>query len=68
MTRAKFKCVKVETTEEGSNVELQPVVSGSDENENFFKYTPYGNITLGIINLNVKFKEGSEYYVDFTEA
>lgn len=68
ITRAKFKCTNVEFQGEGSSVKLEPVVSGSSENEDFFKWTPYGSIEIGTINPNVKFEEGEQYYVDFIKA
>jgi hypothetical protein len=66
MVRAKFKCLSVD----GSQVKLEVVMSGSPENESFFKWTPSGQITLGIQNEAAveQFKEGVEYYVDFTPA
>jgi hypothetical protein len=68
MTRAKFKCVDVKEGPDGSQVKLEPVVSGSQENESFFKWTPWGSIEIGTVNPNVKFEVGQEYYVDFTKA
>lgn len=68
MTRAKFVCRKFEANEETAEAILDPVVDGSKENEDFFKYTPGGEIRLSVVNPNVKFEEGKEYYVDFTEA
>lgn len=67
-TRAKFECQEVTNTVDGKKVKLIPVVGGSEENENFFKWTPYGAIELGTINPNVEFTPGKKYYVDFTEA
>ena len=68
MTRAKFECVEVIEGGEGTQVKLTPVVGGSEENEKFFKYTPFGKIELGILNPDVVFVEGKQYYVDFTES
>ena len=67
-TRAKFRCESVTTTESGKSVKLQPVAGGSEENESFFKWTPYGSIEIGTINENVNFVPGKEYFVDFTES
>jgi len=66
MVRAKFYCF---LKEEGV-VKLSPVVSGSDENKSFYKWTPGGNIDLQIVNEEAmkQFEVGKEYYVDFTEA
>lgn len=68
VTRAKFTCTQVEQDENGSHAKFEPVVSGSTENEDFFKWTPWGSIEMGTINPNVQFEEGQEYYVDFTKA
>lgn len=68
MTRAKFICDKVHQDGDTSQVTLSPVVDGSKENEEFFKYTPGGQIDLFVVNPNVKFEEGEEYFVDFTKA
>lgn len=67
-TVAKFICVKTEQREDGMDVILQPVVDGSEENANFFKFTPWGEIRMGIVNTNVKFEQGAEYYVRFSKA
>lgn len=72
MVRAKFTCV-------GKNISLSngkplstyvfyPVTSGSDENKEFFQYTPSGKIELGTINEKVSFEIGKEYYLDFSPA
>ena len=84
MTRAKFQCANKEivtdsgwdyqekqsTTKQVANITLYPVVSGSTENEEFFKSTPNGEITLRILNLPAAevFSIGKEYYVDFSAA
>ena len=68
--RAKFRCVSVEPQSEGKVITLSPVVSGSAENEGFYRYTPWGEIKLGTVNAAAaaQFVEGAEYYVDFTPA
>ena len=40
--RAKFKLVGREEGREGFSLRFEPVVSGSPENDQFFKYTPWG--------------------------
>jgi hypothetical protein len=54
----------------GVEVELSAVYDGSDENKHYFKWTPNGKITLGILNPDAAaiFEPGKEYYVDFTAA
>jgi hypothetical protein len=49
---------------------LEPVTSGSPENESFYKYTPGGKISLSTINADAakQFVPGQYYYVDFTAA
>lgn len=76
MTRATFWCAKVSKTkmgqqgEVGVEVELSAVYNGSEENKKYFKYTPNGRITLGILNPEAAaiFEPGKEYYVDFSAA
>lgn len=71
MTRAKFKVTEVIERDGGSlEVKLLPVTSGSPENENFYKWTPSGSISLSTINEEAakQFKPGKEFYVDFTPA
>ena len=69
--RAKFKVVKVTETEGGlKTASLQPVMGGSEENKEFFKWTPTGSIDLGAMNPVAadQFTPGKEFYVDFTAA
>ena len=68
--RAKFTVAEVTHTTGGSRIKLQPVVSGSEENKQFFKYTPGGSIELQTINPDAaaQFVPGKDYYVDFTPA
>lgn len=76
MKRIKAKFNVVEKTEYagGGNggtgkVVLVPVVGGSEENKEFWKYTPSGKIELYIDNPEAfKAFELGEYYVDFTKA
>lgn len=80
--RAKFKVQRKETSlmtvrnpetgeyeqKEGTTVHLSPVTSGSKENEEFFYFTPGGQIQLGTINEDAaaQFALGTEFYVDFS--
>lgn len=73
--RAKFKCVSVEdsnpaVSEGCKNIRLDAVIEGSDENKEFFRWTPSGQISIGCVNeaANKQFEIGKEYYVDFTPA
>lgn len=68
--RAKFKVDSVTTNEHGGSVKLTPVTSGSQENESFFKWTPWGQIEIGTINADAlgQFQPGDQFYVDFTKS
>lgn len=72
--RAKFKVQYVEQTqndsEGGGRVALEPVYTGSDENREFFRWTPGGSILLSTVNQTAldQFRPGDEFYVDFTKA
>lgn len=71
VVQAKFKVESLQVNEDGGGtVHLRPVTSGSDENADFYKYTPGGDITLSTINPKAMsaFELGAEYYVDFTRA
>lgn len=74
MVRAKFKVLSIKKTQFtdgiGSVIELSPVISGSDENKEFYKWTPSGKIELGTINESSaeQFEIGAEFYVDFSPA
>lgn len=70
--RAKFKCThKAPQDDEGAaEIRFEPVIDGSAENADFFKWTPWGDIRIGTVNPRAaeQFVEGKEYYVDFTPA
>lgn len=69
MTRAKFTVQsRTELNGGGFRVELTPVTTGSDENKEFFKWTPGGKIEISTINESAaeQFIPGKEVYVDFT--
>jgi len=71
MVRAKFVCRLVEKTYPEANyntVVLDPVTTGSKENEAFYEATPGGGIELQIVKNETAqlFEVGKEYYVDFT--
>ena len=69
--RAKFRCVNVRgTAVDSKHIILQPVIGGSEENEQFFHYTPGGLIELQCVNeaASQQFVVGEEYFVDFTPA
>ena len=71
MVRAKYTCIgKNQEFEDTFDICFSPVTGGSQENDSFWKWTPYGEIQLGTINkaASDQFKVGKEYYVDFTLA
>ncbi len=70
MIRAKFKVDKVTEVENGSQIALHAVTTGSPENESFYSLTPGGSIQLSIVSPDTaaNFEVGKEYYVDFTLA
>ena len=68
--RAKFKVRSVTSFEHGNEVCLVPVTNGSPENEAFFKWTPSGEIKMGLVNEDQAkmFTPSAELYIDFTPA
>lgn len=69
--RAKFTVQRVDDDgDDGGTVHMEPVYSGSPENESFYRWTPSGNIILSTINADAlaQFEPGNEFYVDFTPA
>lgn len=71
MVRTKFQVGSVSKTMYGHHtVVLQAVTNGSEENNEFWKWTPSGKIELNCINDDAvkQFEPGKEYYVDFTQA
>lgn len=69
--RAKFRVTSITAYEGGSStIKLVPVVSGSDENKAFYKWTPGGQIELQTVNeeASKQFEIGAEMYIDFSRA
>lgn len=73
--RAKFKVDSITRTkqydgQEAQTIRLTPVVDGSEENKQFYKYTPGGSIDLSTVNADAgnQFELGAQFYVDFTKA
>ncbi|MBL8815996.1 MAG: hypothetical protein JNL58_08185 [Planctomyces sp.] len=80
--RCKFRCEAVEPTFFGSEpepnggsptggaVRLSAVVDGSEENRQFFKWTPGGSLTLSTMNLHAfqQFEIGQEYFIDISRC
>lgn len=69
--RAKFKCSSVTRFEHRKRIHLDVVQNGSEENKQFTKFTPSGNMEITIENdapAATFFKVGKEYYLDFSAA
>ena len=73
--RCKFRCHLKEVSQAGTPhetalIKMSPVSSGSPENQEFFKYTPGGDITFYTVNKAAadQIEQGQEYYVDITKA
>lgn len=76
MVRCKFKCVsKREYRGWDGSTNTRPlyeyrfdvVTSGSEENKQFFSYTPSGSLEVSSVN-DGQFEVGKEYYLDLTVA
>jgi hypothetical protein len=72
MVRAKFYVAeKTEYAGDGfqKQIVMRPVTSGSDENKEFFRWTPSGELKMTIKSeVADQFPVGSEIYVDFSPA
>ncbi len=79
MVRAKFVVESYETrksntrdpeSEELRTLKLIAVSDSSEENKKFFRWTPNGQISIGVLNPEAwkHLELGKSYYVDFTEA
>lgn len=66
--RAKFKLVRRNEDAAGFSLTFEPVTSGSKENDEFFKWTPWGKVEIGTVNADAAkaFVVGGEYFLDFT--
>lgn len=70
-TRAKFLVQTRTESKDGYQVTLTAVTTGnSEENASFFKYTPSGTLTMGLVQPETaeSFVPGKEFYLDFTEV
>lgn len=70
MVRAKFRCERKTASNDGFQIMLRAVTYGSTENDEFFKWTPSGELSMGTINpiAAQEFVEGQEYYIDISHA
>lgn len=71
-SRCKLKCISKTTTGSGENLtnsfKFMAVSGGSDENKEFFKWSPSANFELNCVNPSVDFEPDKEYYLDLTPA
>lgn len=62
--------ITVEPGDSGRRIALDAVYDPdpSSENGQFFRWTPFGQITMGVVSEETakQFVEGEEMYVDFT--
>jgi hypothetical protein len=76
--RAKFRINSVEPNTDGTQETLSLVAvganeygaNGENEDNDFARFTPYGELTMGITNPDLLgvFNQGDTYYLDFTKA
>lgn len=68
--RIKVVCAQKQPWEDGAMLNFSVVYSGSEENKEFFKYTPGGIINFNVVRKEVadKYEIGKEYYVTFCPA
>lgn len=71
ITRLKVICKsKMEIDGGFYTITFYPVTTGSEENKNFYKWTPTGDISFQTVNPVAadNFKVGKQYYIDFISA
>jgi hypothetical protein len=69
--RAKMRVERIEPVPGGeAYIHLRPVTSGSPENLEFYKHTPGGACSIGLVSKEVArmFVLNADYYVDFVPA
>lgn len=75
--RAKMQVYSVESHGTSETLRMHAVcksegypLDGSDEDNSYAHWTPFGELTLGITNpaLTGKFARGDKFYLDFTRA
>lgn len=63
--RAMFECVGVEENDGGFDYFFRATTADSEESKEFFKWTPYGELSMGVMRERL-FEVGKLYYLDFT--
>lgn len=75
MTRCKYVCQRVVKSRHWNRsekrflyeAEFSIVTDGSEENKQFFEYTPSGTLKVGTYKEDI-FEPGKAYYLDISEA
>lgn len=71
---AKFKVTGKEVVGEGDDatwsIKAEPVIGGCPENDEFFKYTPGGSLSIDVVSESAAgfFVEGEEFYLKFYKS
>ena len=69
--RAKFKCDSITEYSTNKTAELSAVITGSEENKSFSKFTPNGRLSISIdsdVDASNFFEVTKEYFIDFQRA
>lgn len=67
--KAKFEVVSIEPQNEGRAIHLQPVISGSEENKEWSKWTPSGSLSMYVTTeAFADAAPGDQYYLTFEKA
>ncbi len=66
--RCKFVCIEKIERADTAGFKFSPVSSGSEENKQFWKWTPSGSFEFQCLNPDVKFEVGKSYYFDISPA
>lgn len=55
-------------TEKLYDIQMSAVIDGSDENKEFFKWTPSGTLNFSTVNEGAaeSIEQGKQYYIDIT--
>jgi len=67
--RAKFQCESITHYQGSKTAKLRAVYGTSEENKDFTKYTPNGELSIAITNdapADGFFEIGKNYYLDFS--
>ena len=48
-------------------MKLSPVYGKVGDNEDFWKYTPSGQLIMQVVNPEIEMNPGDEYFIEFTK-